>query len=113
MFSFCVMVKNLSTSKGGLEIRLKEQVQKVQSKSLNILRSIYEGDKKEVWKLVEKEKIQNRDITWNSTKSRCFTLCTHMFILTFICFGVLCPIMNSGAPEGPGPLINRQLSPFL
>lgn len=56
MFSFCVMVENLRTYKGEVEIKLKEQVQKIQPKSLKILRSIYKRDKKEVWKLVKKKK---------------------------------------------------------
>lgn len=56
MFSFCVKGENLSFNKRGIEIRLKEQVLKLQSKSLNILKSIYKVDKKEVWKLVEKGK---------------------------------------------------------
>lgn len=111
MFSFCVMVENLRTCKGEVEIRLKEQVQKIQPKSLKILRSIYKRDKKEVWKLVKKKR--KRDITWNSRKSEHFTLCTYIFILPHICFWVLCPIMNYGTPEGPGSLLDRQWSLFL
>lgn len=63
MFYFCVMVENLSISKGGVEIRLKEQVQKAQSKSMSILKSIYERDKKKSANWLKKEKKRNGDLT--------------------------------------------------
>lgn len=69
MFSFCVMVENLRTCKGEVEIRLKEQVQKIQPKSLKILRSIYKRDKKEVWKLVKKKKEERYNMKFQKIRT--------------------------------------------